>query len=111
MVHRRRWRPSTVNMTGLAKIAGIDMRGIFTRRDNTIVATDTGTIHLIVIHPGDYRPAGQAVTGLTNIGAIDMGCRLAARINPIVAASAIIHDTGMIKYRTSPIHSGMTNIT
>jgi hypothetical protein len=76
MVYRR-WCPRRGAMTGITFFCGNNMRGMFTGRDNAIMATRTRTNHLSVIKRADQYRLPQIwphlVAGLAFIRRGNMG--------------------------------------
>jgi len=120
MVHRggRHWRPGyrTRLMAGITGIGAFNMVERFPVSDRTIMATDTNTKNLGMIHRRRcYRPppGGKfCMAGITGVAGINVILALATGRCAVVTGNTIINKTAMINGgNRCPRIDGMTIIT
>ena len=113
-IYRRPWCRSWL-VTGITGIGAIDMIHALTRRHQTIVTTDTGAIHLRMVHhvSGDGRPQSWEffVAGIAHVRSIYMIRSFTAGGYAVMTANTVIHKWRMINGRGYPLLRTMTVIT
>ena len=113
-IYRRPRRRSWL-VTGITGIGAVDMIHALTRCHHTIVTTDTGAIHLRMVHhvSGDGRPqSGEFfVAGIAYVRSIYMIRSFTAGGYAVMTANTVIHKWRMINGRGYPLLGAMTIVT
>ena len=87
------------------------VRGGLTGRRRAIVAEETGTDHLQVVHRIGRRPNDIVMAVLAHGGRVDMHWSLASRLRAVMTAEAVIRDRGMVEVGRDPAGGRVAIVT
>ena len=101
-------------MAGITGIAGVNVVGTLARGNRPVVATDTGTHHLRMIHTGrrNRHPCGREflVAGFTQVTGIDVRRTFTTGSDTVMTAGAITGKRRVIHAGRQPGGYAMTDI-
>lgn len=83
-------------MTGDTVIAAGDMGDVLADRHSVVMAVDTGTYYLVVVHGNKRQPSGGGVAGVTRADDIDVIGAFAGGRGVVVTGVADAHDAGIM---------------
>ena len=101
-------------MAIIAGITALDMAGVFSRRNRSIVTAGATAHHRYVVNPGYHCEIVGVMAILAGIQCTNMGSGFSKGYAPIVTTGAVPTDTGVIKYcarKTVCVMAVVTGVT
>lgn len=108
VVHEGRGPVGACMTTGTIVTTG-DMSGVFTLRDGSVVTTETGAKHLVVVNPAHLCPVRGDMAGFTPVRGLHVSRALTILCKSVMATETVAADRVMHEIRRFPCLGRVAN--